>query len=262
MDQSHFYPHVSVDCVVFGFDGQQLKILLVTRTGVEKEGLYSDMKLPGSVIYEHENLDEAAYRVLFELTGIKDIYLQQFHSFGAPQRTQNQRDIIWLENALQMKIGRIVTVGYVALLKIGQKLRKFAAGFEANWYGLDEIGHLAFDHNEIVEQALNYIRKQIAEDPDGMFELLPKKFTEAELRNLHEVIFGEKIDVRNFHKKFCAMSYIVALTEKEPQAAHRAARLYRFDKMLYNKTLPPTSLQRRGKNLPHAPNHALADLQM
>lgn len=236
MQETSLYPHVSVDCAIFGFDGEQLKILLITRTGESEEGRYSDMKLPGSVIYESENLDDAAYRVLYELTGIKNIYLQQFRSFGSPDRTKHPRDIVWLENAIHMKIGRIITVAYVALIKINQKLRGFADGYEAHWCNLSEIGQLAFDHNEVVEGALNYVRKKIEEDPTGMYELLPKKFTEAELRNLHEVIFGEKVDIRNFHKKFISLNYIIPLEEKQQNVAHRAARYYRFDKIIYNKS--------------------------
>jgi len=236
MPETSLYPHVSVDCAVFGFDGERLKILLITRTGESEDGCYSDMKLPGSVIYENENLDDAAYRVLYELTGIKNLYLQQFHSFGSPDRTKNPRDIVWLENAIQMKIGRIITVGYVALIKIGQKLRAFGDGYEAHWCNLSEVGHLAFDHNEVLDRALDYIRNKMVEDSSGMYELLPKKFTEADLRNLHEVLFGEKVDIRNFHKKVIALNYIVPLEERQQNVAHRAARYYRFDKVIYNKT--------------------------
>jgi ADP-ribose pyrophosphatase YjhB (NUDIX family) len=235
MGDTTLYPHVSVDCVVFGFTGEKLKILLLTRTGVSDEGVYNDMKLPGSVIYENEDLDDAAYRVLHELTGIKNIYLQQFHSFGSPGRTQNPRDKVWLENAIHIKIGRIVTVGYVALIKIGQKLQAISNQYEAKWCDIDEIGILAFDHNLIVSKALEYVRSKLVEDPIGLYELLPKRFTEAELRNLHEIIFGQKVDIRNFHKKFTSLPYIVPLNEKQQNVAHRAARFYRFDKIIYNQ---------------------------
>jgi len=235
MLESSLYPHVSVDCVVFGFTGERLHILLISRSGVSEDVCYSDMKLPGSVIYENEDLDDAAYRVLHELTGIKNIYLQQFHSFGSPSRTQNPRDKVWLENSIHMKIGRIVTVGYVALIKIGQKLQAFSDHYEAHWCDINNIGALAFDHNIIVEKALDFIRLKLVEDPIGLYELLPKRFTEAELRNLHEVIFGEKVDIRNFHKKLITLQYVVSLEEKQQNVAHRAARYYRFDKIIYNQ---------------------------
>jgi hypothetical protein len=123
----------------------------------------------------------------------------------------------------------------VALIKINQKLRTIGDGNEALWCNLTDTGHLAFDHNVIVDAALDYIRKKMDEDPTGLYELLPRKFTEGELRNLHEVIFGEKVDVRNFHKKFIALNYIVPLEERQQNVAHRAARYYRFDKVLFNK---------------------------
>ena len=120
-NSTHVYnPHVSVDCVVFGFDGEKLKVLLIERT-IEEQN-FSDKKLPGSIIFEDEDLDEAAIRILNELTGLKNIYLSQFHSFGNPQRTKNMRDKNWLEKLTNMKIGRIVTVGYVALIKISRKI--------------------------------------------------------------------------------------------------------------------------------------------
>lgn len=235
MLESSLYPHVSIDCVVFGFTGEKLNILLISRSGISDDGCYSDMKLPGSVIYENEDLDEAAYRVLNELTGIENVYLQQFHSFGSPNRTQNPRDKVWLENSIHIKIGRIVTVGYVALIKIGQKLQSFSNHYEAHWCDITNIGTLAFDHNLIVKKALEYVRLKLVEDPIGLYELLPKRFTEAELRNLHAVIFGEKMDVRNFHKKIGSLPYIIPLDEKQQNVAHRAARYYRFDKVVYNQ---------------------------
>ncbi|MBB3186689.1 NrtR DNA-binding winged helix domain-containing protein [Microbacter margulisiae] len=235
MPESTLYPHVSVDCVIFGFTGEKLNILLISRSGINEEECYNDMKLPGSVIYENEDLDDAAYRVLHELTGIKNIYLQQFHSFGSPERTKNPQDIVWLENAIHMKIGRIVTIGYVALIKIGQKLQNFSDKYEAHWCDINNIGQLAFDHNIIVEKALDYVRLKLEDDPIGLYELLPKRFTEAELRNLHEIIFGTKVDIRNFHKKFLSLHYVVPLDEKQENVAHRAARYYRFDKIIYNQ---------------------------
>ena len=113
-----YNPHISVDCVVFGFDGEKLKVLLIERSINEQNELYNDKKLPGSIILTDEDLDDAASRVLNELTGLKNIYLSQFKSFGSPVRTANPRDVLWLERTTKMKIGRIVTVAYVALIKI------------------------------------------------------------------------------------------------------------------------------------------------
>ncbi|HEY5508234.1 MAG TPA: NUDIX domain-containing protein, partial [Paludibacter sp.] len=119
MPISNLYnPHISVDCVVFGFDGEKLKVMLIERSIDEQNELYNDKKLPGSIILNDEDLDEAASRVLNELTGLKNIYLSQFRSFGSPNRMNDPRDVLWLERTTQLKIGRIVTVAYVALIKI------------------------------------------------------------------------------------------------------------------------------------------------
>ena len=117
-----YNPYVSIDCVVFGFDGKDLKVLLIKRHIEENTGEYNDKKLPGSIIYMDEDLDDAASRVLAELTGLKNITLSQFQSFGNPKRTSNPRDILWLERTMKTKIERIVTVGYVALIKINRKI--------------------------------------------------------------------------------------------------------------------------------------------
>ena len=114
--------HISVDCVVVGFDGEQLKVLLVNRHGEEDGKEYHDMKLPGSLIYQDEDLDEAARRVLFELTGLKNVSLLQFKAFGSKDRTSDIRDVHWLERAQNAKVERIVTIGYMALVKIDRTL--------------------------------------------------------------------------------------------------------------------------------------------
>src|SRR5665647_2259188 len=160
MPISNLYnPHISVDCVVFGFDGEKLKVMLIERSIDEQNELYNDKKLPGSIILTDEDLDDAASRVLNELTGLKNIYLSQFKSFGSPSRTTNPRAVLWLERTTQLKIGRIVTVAYVALIKIDRKLVFNAEDTSANWYDVNEIANiqLAFDHNQIIENGLQYL---------------------------------------------------------------------------------------------------------
>ena len=110
--------HISVDCVVIGFDGEQLKVLLVKRAGEDNGEVYHDMKLPGSLIYMDEALDEAAQRVLYELTGLKNVNLMQFKAFGSKNRTSNPKDVRWLERAMQSKVERIVTIAYLSMVKI------------------------------------------------------------------------------------------------------------------------------------------------
>jgi len=227
-----YNPYVSVDCVIFGFDGEKLKLLLIERNIKEQNEWYNDKKLPGSIILKDEDLDDAAIRILYELTGLKNIYLSQFHSFGDPQRTKNPRDILWLENTMKLKIERIVTVGYVALIKINRKIQLESDNTEANWYELKDVKkmRLAFDHDEIIKKGLEHIRHNLNREPYLFFELLPRKFTITQLRTLHDTVHQVRSDVRNFNKKVAQMPYVVALDEQEKNVPHRAARLYKFDR--------------------------------
>jgi len=231
-----YNPHVSVDCVVFGFNGEKLKILLIERT-IEEQN-FSDKKLPGSIIFEEEDLDEAATRILNELTGLKNIYLSQFRSFGNPNRTKNIRDRNWLERLTKMKIGRIVTVGYVALIKISRKIIFQSENTTANWYDINSLKsfQLAFDHNEIADAALEYIRQKVKSEPSMLFELLPQKFTMTQLRNLYDTIMGTTSDVRNFKKKIMQIEGLEQLNEVQKDVPYKAPRLYRFDKKIYKKS--------------------------
>ncbi len=231
-NENLYNPHISVDCVVFGFDGEKLKVLLIERSINEQNELYNDKKLPGSIILNDEDLDEAASRVLNELTGLNNIYLSQFKSFGSPTRTANPRDVHWLERTTQLKIGRIVTVAYVALIKIDRKIVFDAEDSSANWYDVNEVNtmSLAFDHIQIIEKGLEHIRHQLDVEPHLLFELLPKKFTISQLRILHDVVHQARSDVRNFQKKVAQMPYLVMLDEVEEGVPHRAGRLYKFDK--------------------------------
>ncbi|MCI1648240.1 MAG: NUDIX hydrolase [Bacteroides sp.] len=227
--------HISVDCVVFGFDGERLKVLLIKRMGEEQGEIFHDMKLPGSLIYMDEDLDEAAKRVLNELTGLKNVQLMQFKAFGSKDRTKDPKDIHWLERAMQLKVERIVTIAYLSVLKIDRTLSRNLDAYQAKWVALDEVKTLAFDHNLIIKEALVYIRQYVEFNPLILFELLPRKFTASQLRMLYEVIYGNSMDVRNFHKKIAMMEYVVPLDEKQQGVPHRAARYYRFDKKIYNK---------------------------
>lgn len=230
-------PRVSVDCVVIGFDGTQLCTLLVRQSDAGREGGTDYYKLPGSLIYEDEGLDEAARRVLTELTGLKNVRMVQFRAFGSKDRTRDPKDMRWLErfHSLDEKVDRIVTIAYLALLKIDRRHTRLSHRYEACWKPVKEIGELAFDHNQIVEEALRYIRRYAADVPAALFALLPRKFTAAQLRTLYAVVGDRKMDERNFHKKIAGMNYVVPLEEKEQGVAHRAARYYRFDRVRYNK---------------------------
>ncbi|MCS2592958.1 NUDIX hydrolase [Bacteroides thetaiotaomicron] len=227
--------HISVDCVVIGFDGEQLKVLLVKRAGEDNGEVYHDMKLPGSLIYMDEDLDEAAQRVLYELTGLRNVNLMQFKAFGSKNRTSNPKDVRWLERAMQSKVERIVTIAYLSMVKIDRALDKNLDDHQACWIALKDVMTLAFDHNLIIKEAMTYIRQFVEFNPSMLFELLPRKFTAAQLRTLFELVYDKPVDVRNFHKKIAMMEYIVPLEEKQQGVAHRAARYYKFDKKIYNK---------------------------
>ena len=227
--------HISVDCVVIGFDGEQLKVLLIKRAGEEDGKAFHDMKLPGSLIYMDEDLDGAAKRVLNELTGLKNVHLMQFKAFGSKDRTKDPKDIHWLEHAMRSKVERIVTVAYLSLVKIDRTLNQELDNIQACWVALPDIKALAFDHNLIIREAMVHIRQYVEFNPSLLFELLPRKFTAAQLRTLFELVYGKTVDVRNFHKKIVMMEYVVPLDEKQEGVAHRAARYYKFDKKIYNK---------------------------
>lgn len=227
--------HISVDCVVIGFDGEQLKVLLVKRVGEEAGDIYNDLKLPGSLIYVDEDLNEAAQRVLSELTGVKSVNLIQFKTFGSKNRTSNPKDVRWLERATKLRVERIVTVAYMAMVKIDRAQNQSLEIYQACWVPLDDVKTLAFDHNLIIKEALVYIRQFVEFNPSILFDLLPRKFTAAQLRILFELVYDKPLDVRNFHKKIALMEYVVPLEERQKGVPHRAARYYKFDKKIYNK---------------------------
>lgn len=231
MKKIFIHTYVSVDCVIFGFDNNQLNILLVQRNKNNKK----DLKLPGSLIFEKEDVDDAANRVLFELTGIKKMSLKQFRCFASPDRTRNPEDIKWLDKEYQPNIDRLITVAYLSLCKIDRKLINISKYEATEWCPINNLPNMPFDHNQIVERSLTEIRQWIENDSAITFELLPTKFTISQLHKLYEAIYNKNIDIRNFHKKVATMSYLVCLDEKQKDVAHRAARYYKFDKKEYNK---------------------------
>ncbi len=230
-------PHVSVDCVVLGFDGGHIKVLLVRQTGCAEGGDSHNLKLPGSLIYDDEDLDEAARRVLRELTGVENLRLIQFKAFGSKDRTKNPKDTMWLErfHQLHQKVERIVTITYFTLVKIDRKLTRLSDRHEACWANVEELDTLAFDHNLIIREAILFVRQYVQAHPALLFDLLPRKFTAAELRSLYEKVYNRKYEVKNFHKKIDRMKYILPLEEFQTGVAHRAARFYKFDRKAYNR---------------------------
>lgn len=162
-------------------------------------------------------------------------HLEQFHTFGAPSRIKNPEDRAWVEAVSGQKIGRLVTVAYMAMLRISTKLRKLMENHKTRWVPVDDLPELAFDHRDIIDLALERVRSSVKKEPALIYDMLPAKFTALQLRRLNEEIHGKPMDVRNFHKKIASRPYIVPLDEKEEGVPHRAARYYRFDRKIYNR---------------------------
>ncbi|ALR29583.1 DNA mismatch repair protein MutT [Chryseobacterium sp. IHB B 17019] len=234
MNQDFIHTYVSVDCVVFGFDhDNRLNILLVQRH-IDDVAVDRQRKLPGSLIFSNEDVDDAAHRVLHELTGIKKMVLKQFKCFADPLRASNQTDIIWMGTEYMHNIDRIITVAYLSLCKIDQKIN--STKYETvDWYPIDQVPALPFDHNKIINESLTEIRRWIETDFSIIFELLPKKFTIRQLYQLYSALSEKQIDIKNFHKKISSFNYIIPLEEIEKNVSHRAARYYRFDAKIYKK---------------------------
>ena len=229
--------HTSVDCVVLGFDGESLRVLLIRRKDESLSEKFHDMKLPGSLIYANEDLDDAARRVMSGITGLKNIYMTQFKAFGSRDRTSNPEDVLWLERAQKVHVDRIVTVAYFSLIRIDKALLWSMQGTEALWIPVQDLPPLAFDHNIIVAEAVKHLRTVAGDNPACLFEMLPRKFTVPQLRAIYSVVFGVKTDPGNFYKKMTRMPYVVPLDEMQEGVSHRAARMYRFDRNAYNKMI-------------------------
>ncbi len=213
----HPRPALTVDCVVFGIDDEDLKVLLIQR-GVEPfQGRWA---LPGGFVHMDESVDEAARRELEEETGLERVYLEQLYTFGDVDRDPR---------------GRVVSIAYYALVKLGDhRVRAATDAREAGWFAVWDTPALAFDHDRILQAALARLKGKVRYEPIG-FELLPPKFTLSHLQRVYEVILERELDKRNFRKKILSMEFLVELDEVEQDVAHRAARLYRFDAKKYRQ---------------------------
>jgi len=200
---------LSVDCVIFGFDENKLKVLLIRSDLKKYSGKWS---LLGDLVFPNEDLDAAAYRILKRRTGLSDVYLEQVHTFGQVNRHP---------------AGRVVTVAYCSLINV-QHYKLNILDNELHWHDVKSVTDLAFDHQEIFDTCLKQLQKRVQEHPLG-FNLLPKKFSLRELQNLYEAILDIKMDRRNFRKKFFSMDFLIDLKEMEQNVPHRPGKLYRFN---------------------------------
>ncbi|MEZ0608092.1 NUDIX domain-containing protein [Fibrella sp. WM1] len=230
-------PSVSIDCVIFGFHSGQLKVLLLRWKGT------GDWCLPGGRIRHEESLDEAAHRSLRQRTGLSEIFLQQFHTFGDVTRYKHfsvQETLKKLglpDDVGQAIISRDVSVGYYALVEFAN-VTPTPGPFtdECRWWSIDQIPPLLFDHNDMISLALKTLRRQLSYQPIG-YNLLPDKFTMPDLQQLYETILGQPLDRRNFQKRMLGYGILERLDERKLGGAHKAPYLYQFNQANYMAAL-------------------------
>jgi len=219
MPYSYQYPRaaLTVDCVVFGFDEGELKVLLIERGLEPFKGRWA---LPGGFVRVEETLDAAARRELAEEAGLSNVFLEQLYTFGTVDRDPRER---------------VVSVAYYALVKLSEHAAKAATdAANARWFPVSEVPKLAFDHAAILETAIERLKGKVRYQPIG-FELLPPKFTLSQLQHLYEAVLGTELDKRNFRKKVLGFDLLVALKETQMLGRHRPAQLFRFDADKYER---------------------------
>jgi hypothetical protein len=228
--------NISVDCVIFGFDFKQLNVLLVERKLIDEksgETLIDDWTLTGYHILEDEDFDIAAARILKKVSGLDNIYLEQFYAFGRIDRVDSPKDRLWLEHQSGFS-NRIVTVGYFSLID-NTTVTLSLKERNVKWFPITDLPELGFDHQEILIKALEKLRSKLRSEPIG-FELLPEKFTLSQLQKLYEAVLGTTYDRRNFRKKVLQMKYIIPLNEKQKDVKHKPAQLFIFSRDVYERT--------------------------
>jgi 8-oxo-dGTP diphosphatase len=205
------YPAIplTVDCVVFGFDDNSLKVLLIKS---DLPQFYGKWSLLGDQVHPREDLDTAAHRVLVERTGMKKVYLEQVHTFSQLNRHPG---------------GRVVTTAYASLLN-SKHHSLGIADKELKWHPVSQVAEMAFDHKEILAFCHSWLQKRIQEHPLAL-NLLPEKFSLRQLQNVYEAILDTKLDRRNFRKKFASMGFFIDTNEMETHVTHRPGKLYKFD---------------------------------
>ncbi|WP_461451587.1 NUDIX hydrolase [Mucilaginibacter sp.] len=204
----------AVDCIVFGFDGDTLKILLIQRGLEPEKGKWS---LMGGFVQANESLDQASNRVLKQLTGLDSVYLEQLHTFSDPNRDP---------------IERTVSTAYFALLDINKYQKQLSSDYHPEWFSLKRMPKLIFDHQDMVELAKKRVRYKAALHPI-LFELLPNRFTIPQLQSLYESVYNTKIDKRNFSKRILATGLLVKQADKDKSGSRRGAFYYQLNMQNY-----------------------------
>ncbi len=219
--EEHYYSehptfHVAVDCIIFGFDRGELKLLIHKRQFEPARGEWS---LFGGFVQDEESLDAAANRILSELTGLNNIYMEELQTYGEVNRDP---------------AGRVISVAYYALIPAREFSEASSSKSGATWVSLNRLPALIMDHNLMVEKGLRRLKRRAASQPIG-FELLPGEFTMPQLQALYEAIYQEELDKRNFRKKIQAMDVLIKLDTKDKSTSRKGAFLYRFDKNKYQR---------------------------
>jgi ADP-ribose pyrophosphatase YjhB (NUDIX family) len=216
---SYYFEHqkifLSVDCIIFGFDDNKLKILIGRRQMDPGRGEWS---LYGGFVRNTESIDDAANRTLFQLTGMRNVYMRQVGAFGSVDRDPGER---------------VVSVAYYALINVKDYDEKLMLEHGVEWVSVDDIPHLFSDHNDMVKKARKLMQQKMRTEPVG-FNLLPDLFTLTQLQRLYEAVNGEEIDKRNFRKRIKDMEYIEKTELVDKINSRRGAALYRFNKKVYN----------------------------
>jgi 8-oxo-dGTP diphosphatase len=216
-DKDYFRIALSVDCVIFGFEENELKVLVIKCNIKEYKDKWS---LLGDLVKPDEDIETASYRILKERTGLDDVYLEQVKTFGKTDRHP---------------AGRVISIAYFSLVNIKNHQLNLADN-DLQWYPVNKVGDMAFDHKEILACCLGQLREKI-EDHPLVFNLLPNKFSLRELQCLYEAILNTKLDRRNFRKKFFMMDWLVDLDELEIDVPHRPGKLYKFNHEKFGKTV-------------------------
>lgn len=214
--QQHERNFVAIDSIIFGFSSDNVLMLLLIKRKFEPcKGCYS---LMGGFVKEDESVDDAAKRILDELTGLKKIYLEQLYTYGDVNRDSE---------------ARVISVAYYSLIKLEDYDEDLGQKHDARWFPVDKLPPLIFDHQTMVEKAIRRLRRKTIIQPIG-FELLPEKFTLFQLQKLYESIHHQKLDKRNFRKKILGMDVLTKLDEKDKTSSKRGANLFKFDKEKYD----------------------------
>ena len=206
---------LAVDCIIFGFDDEDLKVLLIQRDFEPKKGKWS---LMGGFLKKNETLDDAAERILVKLTGVHDVYMEQLFAFSEIDRDP---------------VERTISTSYYAIINIEKHNEELIENYNAKWFSLSEVPDLIFDHNKMLDKAIKRLRRRTSINPIG-FELLPEKFTMRQLQKLYEAILDKKLDKRNFINKIRSMDILIKLNEKDMTSSTKGSYLYIFDQEKYD----------------------------